>query len=78
MDEKVESKMILRSQLIEVPLQGLFFSVLNYKSIQQKYLPDESFKLENFEFVHLDHIKGTTKLTTPSIFDINFQNENED
>lgn len=74
MDEKLESKMILRSQLIEVPIQGLFFSILNFRGIQQKFLPETTFKLENFEFVHLDHIKGTQKLSSSSVFDTNYLN----
>ena len=65
LDEVVNSKMILRSQFIEVPLQGLFHSILNFRKIQKEYFSNKNvFKLDDFGFVHLDHIKGTEKQST--------------
>lgn len=65
-DEWIEPKYFIRSKIMDIPLQSLFFSLLNYRTIMEKYfyLPpskeivekSEQFctlNITNFEFVHL-------------------------
>jgi len=67
-DEWVEPKQFVRSRIMDIPLQSLFFSLLNYRYTLEKYFyypssPTQTsnfFHIEmmNFEFVHLNNIKN--------------------
>ena len=64
---------------MDIPLQSLFFALLNYRTMMEKYfyLPMNkeivdkkeqlcTIKIENFEFVHLKSIKGDNDPTMAS------------
>ena len=63
--EWVVPNLLLRTKIIEVPLSSLFFAVINYRTLMEKYfyLPDSkenaknscrfsTLELLNFEFLH--------------------------
>jgi hypothetical protein len=78
-DEWVEPKEFLRSRILDVPIQSLFFALLNYRNTLEKYfyLPstseqadakEQSFSItiSNFEFVHLQNVLKKYEMPEPS------------
>ena len=70
-DEWVDAKHFIRSKIMDIPLQSLFYALINYRVTMERYFYLPSSKeqveqkerfatatLQNFEFVHLDTIKG--------------------
>lgn len=74
---KVEGGFV-RSKIFDIPLQSLFFALLNYRHTMERYfyLPssqeeskiDIKMQILNFEFVHLQTIKGDEKNDNLSVF----------
>lgn len=78
-DEWVDPKHFVRSKIMDVPLQSLFFSLINYRNIMEKYFylpgskeqvdkadPFCTIQILNFEFVHLQSIKGNYDTPDPA------------
>jgi len=70
-DEWISPQFLVRSKIMDIPLQSLFFSLLNYRHNMEKYfyLPPSkeivekreqfcTISINNFEFVHLQSLKG--------------------